>query len=199
MFFFKNTTPTTMNAKDPNTVNKELQRRAFGSPARDPVDMRSMEAFWDKILQDDVEGRGRKANFFVDHINYDEPHDVYQNRFDINERNKIWMDKKNMKLDNQRRQKEKKELNECTFKPHFYTHDKQMSKNNQQLYQNFLQRMAQQSKSPYVSMPVDLDVLNLLPSNPTDESPLEFSRNPKYAEDHEIQKRLYSYILNTKN
>jgi len=206
MMFFKSaerpisSTPTTMSAKE-----KDLPHRLVES--YHPYDMKSMEAFWERILQDDLENRGRRMNGFNENRNYNDEDYHSSQKFDFNERNMIWLSKKNKKIDDQRKLKEEKELNGCTFKPQLYSQDKLNQKNSQQLYQNFLHRMAlSSSNSPSIlSDPNlnnrknfnsgDFDVLNMINSG--------YSESPKtlgnYPEENELQKKLYNYILNSKN
>jgi len=219
MLFFKSAerpvsvASNTVNPRDYSSTSKERSNRMFES-THQPFDMRSMEAFWEKILQDDVESRGRKDNHS---LQYNEDYECSQYKFDFNERNKLWLDQKNKKLSDQRKRKEQEELKACTFKPHLSTQEKYSQKsNNQQLYQNFLQRVAQSSNATYdpytnkvsgLTRSVqstqkigELDPLHVLRSG-SNESPKNFGvpRSVKHSqEDIEIQQKLYDYILEAK-
>lgn len=195
--------------KPQNNHNNQNNQR------RDQVDIRGMEAFWEQILQDDQDGRGRKNNsqMFEDH-EYNDDYHTSKYRLDFDERNKLWMDKKNKKIESQRKQKQQKELQNCTFKPQLYSQQDKSNKNHQQmLYNNFLHRMEIQSShvpvesygnspsrifkhgfSPMHTMG-DLDLFGIISS---DSSPKEFGKNGRYMEDNELQKRLYNYILDAK-
>jgi len=197
MLFFKSAerpvsvaSSNNINIRDYNSTTKEKTNKLFESTYQ-PFDMRSMEAFWEQILQDDVQSRGRKPDDrHLYHSQYTNNED-YQSKFDITERNKLWLDKKNKKIDDQRRLKEQEELKACTFKPHLYAQEKNSQKqNNQQLYQNFLHRVVQSSnnqKNPRSSGSNDS------PSN------LGVPRSVKHSqEDIDLQKKLYDYILEAK-
>ena len=220
MLFFKSAerpvsvASNTVNPRDYSSTSKERTNKLFESSYQ-PFDLRSMEAFWEKILHDDLESRGRRTedrNHQNLQLNEDYQRSQYQ--FDFNERNKLWLDKKNKKLDDQRKVKQQEELKACTFKPHLSAQEKYSQKNNnQQLYQNFLQRVAQSSNTTYdpytnkVARNVqsaqktnDLDPLHVfrLGSN---ESPKNFGvpRSVKHSqEDIELQQKLYDYILEAK-
>jgi len=198
MLFFKSAerpvsvaSSNNINIRDYNSTTKEKTNKLFES-THQPFDMRSMEAFWEQILQDDVQTRGRKPDDGRLYHSQFTNNEDYQSRFDITERNKLWLDKKNKKIDDQRRQKEQEELKACTFKPHLYAQEKNSQKqNNQQLYQNFLHRVAQSSnnnqKNPRSSGSNDS------PSN------LGVPRSVKNSqEDVDLQRKLYDYILEAK-
>ena len=211
MLFFKSaerpvsSTPTNIVPKE-----KDFQNRLFES--HHPSDMRSMEAFWERILQDDLENRGRRTNGYRDNRDYNEEDYQSPQKFDFNERNMIWLNKKNKKLNDQRKLKEEKEMDGCTFKPQLYSQDKLNQRNSHQLYQNFLQRMVLSSNnSPNMMTDLnnrknfnsgaqtigDFEVLNMMNSGYS-ESPKTLGTS-KYSEDNELQKKLYNYILNSKS
>lgn len=217
MMYFKNQErPQSLTPQNPRP-NHQPQKSKQDKPVnvkKDPVDMRNMEAFWEQILQDDQEGRGRKHNNQFEDHEYNDDYHTSQYRLDFNERNKLWMDKKNKKIDNQRKQKQQQELQNCTFKPQLHSQDRGNRNYQQMLYNNFLHRMEQQSShvpvesygnspsrifkkngfSPVQTMG-DLDLFGFISS---DSSPNEFGKNSRYNEDNELQKKLYNYILDAK-
>jgi hypothetical protein len=174
------------------------------------VAMQSMEAYWDQILQDDIEQQNSKYS-----------RDQGRQGIDINERNKIWAETKNKKLDEKKKVIKDQELKECTFKPFFYTKLKEeFQKQHEVMYQNFLDRVSHkvspQGKSPTSSQ----NNLDRQINFTTATSPLRSSQgfeggfkansnmqnssknfgspqNPRYLNDVGMQSRLINYILDT--
>ena len=220
MIFFKNSGDR-QGASTPTQVNRKIQQRknpSKGFEKKETFDIKSMELFWEKILQDDSEGRGkrgveiggRRYEALVDN----DGHQALQAKVNVADRGKMWVEKKNRKLEDQRKQKEEKELENCTFKPHLQYQDQ--PNKNMQLYFNFLERIAQ-AKTPSsssVASPLyhaqshqalrngltiqtgsNLDMGN--GSTPSDSH--ENESIPRYTVDPNLQKKIYNYILNIPN
>lgn len=204
MIFFKNSGDR-QGALTPTQVNRKIQHRknpSKGYEKKDTFDIKSMEMFWEKILQDDSEGRGKK---------YDD-HDG-QAKFSVADRNKMWVEKKNKKLEDQRKQKEEKELENCTFKPQLQYQDQ--PNKNMQMYFNFLERIAQTKTTPSTSTtasplypPQSYQALknsgltiqtgsNQEMGSHSDSH--ENEGNARYTVDANVQKKIYNYILNIPN
>jgi len=162
-----------------------------------PVNLQNMEAFWDELLRVDYEQQGKQPqqDFF---------------NLDISERNKLWVEMKNRKIDMQKKQQESKELSECTFKPFFYSKAKEeFQKQQEVMYQNFMNRMAARLnvtgyKSP--SSPTIDPSMGKQFANPQNggffgspmghNSPQTSPQNTRYMSDPQIQDKLINYILN---
>jgi len=202
-----------------DNINKDLtpisptRKRVTTKPnekSDEPINLQTMEAYWDQILQDDYDNQNSKYS-----------RDQGRQGVDINERNKAWIEAKNKKLDETKKRMEDQELKECTFKPFFYSKLKEeFQKQHEVMYQNFLDRMSYkvspQGKSPKNSQNNLNGQLNYTAvtspmrgsqgfeggfkgnSYMQDSSKNFYSpKNPRYLNDVGMQSKLINYILDT--
>ena len=203
------------SATDREAAIKEMIANRPNDFLKEATDLRHMEAFWDQILQDDFENRGRKEYKEANKSHSQRElsgNSLYGSRIDFNERSKQWMDRKNQKIVSQRKQKEEQEVEGCTFKPLLYSQAKS-PKSNELLYQNFLQRMSGKNNNSinatsdsYINYPKK----NIYSAGPTI-TDLKSSHNESLgnhsairngqapSENSELQKKLYHYILDANN
>lgn len=85
-------------------------------------DMKSLEKYWEKILEDEQHKIGfNNLNTSSSSLNRSGSKGAAPARKSIGDRSREWVEQKNKKLQEQKEIKKSKELDGCTFKPHFYT------------------------------------------------------------------------------
>lgn len=192
MLFFKQQNAETKR----DTVNKQTEMtRADSRDSHAPkgkkldnntLNIKNYEAFWEQLLRDD-----QRESTPTSELNLN----------NIGDRQKLWMEMKNKKVDEQKKYLKNKEMSECTFQPVLFSKlSQEFQKNHESLYQKFLDRMtsgshvtksAPQTKDDYK--------LNFQPQSPKMFSPTNVknltTKNSDYSAD--MQSRLYNYILDS--
>ena len=151
-----------------------------------PLDIKNYEAFWEAILDDD---------------NIDKNTSKISQQKSMGDRNKTWLEKKNDKINQQKRLKKNKEMAECSFKPVFMTKTSQgQAKNSEKMYSKFLNRISE-TQNP---VNIDINYINTISSRSSagifegrESLKINGATNRTKEEELKIKKKIYNYILDS--
>ena len=178
--------PDKLSSNQP-TENSPNSQRPKNNITNENLDIKSYEAFWDAILDDD------NTNKSISKISQQKS---------ISERNNTWLDKKNDKINQQKQIRQNKIMAECSFKPFLMTKNLQdQMKNTDKMHSKYENHTKEQSVNDHMNYVNLISERNYAGNFERRHSMKAFKGNGginrSKEEEFEIQKKLYSYILDT--